>query len=368
MAIDTSTLFALGAVGLLLGLTLLVLAKRVLRGRAERRSRQRRVRWVAALGTGSVADMRMRELRALGRQAARQRGGAGGPARTARLAVGCRRRTTVASRFGHALRRSGLQRALRAACGSRSAVARGRAVLLWARLDLGGAERKIAPLMADPDPDVRAAATQALASCGSDEAAWALLHALRDGHVAPERVVERLSGAWAASPLMHALREPSFLPARAWIAEALGLIGDARAEASLIETARATAHEEQRIRACRALGRLSRPTSFTALADALADRSASVRAQAARALADLGDPRSVKALVELLDDDSWWVRARVADALRAIGRKGLAALAQAAAEHPDLFARERAIEALGLEPADALASLGALDAPVATAA
>ncbi len=224
----------------------------------------------------------------------------------------------------------------------------------------------IAPLMADADPDVRAAATQALACCGSEEAAWALLRALRDGHVAPERVVERLTGAWAASPLLQALHEPDFLAVRAWLAEALGLTGDARAEASLVQMVTAGT-EEERIRSCRALGRLRRPTSFAALATALEDRSAAVRAQAARALADLGDPRSVKALVSLLDDDSWWVRARVADALRAIGRKGLAALAQAADEHPDLFARERAIEALGLEPAGALGALGARGA-VATAA
>jgi HEAT repeat protein len=220
--------------------------------------------------------------------------------------------------------------------------------------------------MADPDPDVRAAATQALACCGSEEAAWALLHALRVGHVPPERVVERLTGAWAASPLLQALREPSFLPVRAWLAEALGLAGDARAEPSLVDMLLHGA-EEERIRACRALGRLSRPTSFAPLANALGDGSAAVRAQAARALADLGDPRSLKALVDLLDDDSWWVRARVADALRAIGRNGLAALAQAATEHPDLFARERAIEALGLEPAEALAAVGAREA-VATAA
>jgi HEAT repeat protein len=363
MATHTSTFFAVGAVGLLLGLTLLVLAKRVVRGRAERRSRQRRVAWVAALGTGAVADMRLKQLRALGREAARR--AAAQEDLLALLDAGRlpphddRRQV-----FQSVLRRSGLQRALRSACRSRNAVARGRAALLWARLGLGGAERMIAPLMADADPDVRAAATQALACCGSDEAAWALLHALRNGHVAPERVVERLTGAWAATP--RALHEPGFLPVRAWLAEALGLAGDARAEASLVEMV-ARGAEEERIRACRALGRLSRPTSFAALATALEDRSAAVRAQAARALADLGDPRSLMALAGLLDDDSWWVRARVADALRAIGRKGLAALAQAADEHPDPFARERAIEALSLEPEHALAALGPHGA-VATAA
>ena len=338
---------------------------RLVRGRAERRSRQRRVAWIAALGTGAVPDMRLKQLRALGREAARR--AAAQEDLLALLDSGrLPPRDDRRQPFQHAVRRSGLQRALRSACSSRNAVARGRAALLWARLGLGGAERMIAPLMADADPDVRAAATQALAYCGSEEAAWALLRALRDGHVAPERVVERLTGAWAASPLLQALHEPGFVAVRAWLAEALGLAGDARAEASLVQMVMRGA-EEERIRSCRALGRLRRPTSFAALATALEDRSAAVRAQAARALADLGDPRSVKALVSLLDDDSWWVRARVADALRAIGRKGLAALSHAADEHPDLFARERAIEALGLEPAGALAAPGARGA-MATAA
>jgi HEAT repeat protein len=296
--------------------------------------------------------MRLKQLRALGREAARH-----APAQEDLLALLDSRRLPPRDDrrqpFQNALRRSGLQRALRSACRSRKAVARGRAALLWARLGLDGAERMIAPLMADADPDVRAAAMQALAYCGSEEAAWALLGALRDGHVPPERVVERLTGAWAASPLLQALREPSFLRVRAWLAEALGLAGDPRAEPPLVEMVMDGA-EEERIRACRALGRLRRPTSFGALAGALGDRSAAVRAQAARALADLGDPRSVKALAGLLDDGSWWVRARVADALRAIGHKGLAALAQAADEHPDRFARERAIEALALERAVAL--------------
>jgi HEAT repeat protein len=258
--------------------------------------------------------------------------------------------------FEAALRRAGLVDALPRACRSRSAVARGRAALVWARLGLPGAERGIAPLIADNDPDVRAAATQALACCASDDAAWTLLRALRDGRMAPERVVERLTGDWAAVPVLQALHDPGFTQVRAWLAEALGLAGYARAEASLVDMLTGGS-EEERIRACRALGRLRRPTSFSALVTALEDGSASVRAQAARALADLGDARGVDALVRLLDDESWWVRARAADALRAIGRQGLAALAHAADEHPDLFARERAIEALGFEAVRGLTAI-----------
>jgi hypothetical protein len=363
MRTDTSLIVALFSLGLLAALTALVLGKRIIRALAERNSSRRRAAWIAALGIGSVPDMHMGELRRLGGQAARR------PAAQEDLLAllesgampprGARREP-----FEAALHRAGFVGALASAFRSRSAVARGRAALLWARLGLTGAERGIAPLIADPDPDVRAAATQALAICRSEEAAWILLGALRDGHMAPERVVERLGGAWAALPLLRAMRQLSYSRVRPWLAEALGLTGDSRAEPLLITMLR-RGGEEQRIRACRALGRLSRPTSLTVLVTALGDASASVRAQAARALADLGDARSVGPLVSLLDDDAWWVRARAADALRGLGEPGLTALAHCAADHPDLFARERAAEALGFEPEAGRAADGAQKAAIA---
>jgi HEAT repeat protein len=351
VAIDTSFLFALCAVGLLAGLVLLVLAKRLIRGRAERHSRRRRVRWIAAIGTGPVPDMRMPELRSLAREACRRK--AAQRDLLVLLAAGrLPPRDGRREPFGRALTRGGLQQALRRGCMSRSAVARGLAALLWARLGLDGAERAIAPLTRDPDPDVRAAATQALACCQSEEAAWALLRALRDGHVEPERAVERLTGEWAAGPLLEALRQPTFQTARPWLAEALGLTRDGRAERPLVELL-AHGDEEGRIRASRALGRLGRPTSSAVLVTALSDPSAAVRAQTARGLAELRDVRSGPALVNLLGDSSWWVRARAADALRSLGEPGLAALRRCAETHVDPFARERATEALMLEPKSA---------------
>jgi HEAT repeat protein len=349
MAIHASLLLAISSVGLLAGLVVLVLGKRLIRGRAERRSRRRRVDWISALGTGSVADMRMRELRALAREAARR-----SAAQSDLLVLlGARRLPPSDDRrvpFQQAMRRAGLVRALRSACDSRSAVARGRAALLWARLGLPGAERAVAPLLTDPDPDVRAAATQALACCASAEAAWALLRAVRDGDADPERVVERLTGPWAAEPLLSAMREPSFAAIQPWLAEGLGLTRDPRAEGPLTELM-ARGDEEQRIRACRALGRLGLRTCSHVLVSALADPSQSVRAQAARALAELRDAGSVTSLLHLLGDESWWVRARAAEALRALGPQGYAALRWCADSHPDPFARERAAEALALEAA-----------------
>jgi HEAT repeat protein len=349
MPADTSVLLMACTFGLLGALVVLVLGKRFIRGAAERRSRRRRVRWVAAIGTGPVPDMRMGELRALAREASRS-------ARAqedllallaaGRLPPGDDRRRP----FDAALRRGGLRRALRSAARSRRAVVRGRAALLTARLGFERSELVIAPLIADPDPDVRAAATQALAYCGSEEAAWALLRALREGHVEPGRAVERLTAEWAVRPLLGALHEPAFAAVRPWIAEALGLTQDPRAEMPLVRVL-GSGDEEERIRACRALGRLGRVTSSAALMAALSDGSPSVRAQAARALGSLGETRSVPALVALLGDRSWWVRGRAAEALRAVGAPGLEALRRCARSHTDPFARERAAEALTLAPA-----------------
>ena len=344
-------LLPLGAAGLLAALTTLVLAKRLLRARAERRSRRRRIRWVAALGTGPVAEMRMSELRSLARQTARS---AAAQEDLLSLLASGRLPPRDGRRvpFQQALRRAGLRRALRSACASRRAVARGRAALLTARLGFEGCERMIGPLMADGDPDVRAAACHALACCGSEEGAHALLGALRDGLVEPERVVERLTAEWAVRPLLRALADPDFAATRAWIAEALGLTQDPRAEAPLVRLL-GSGSEEERIRACRGLWRLERVSSSDALVAALSDRSAAVRAQAARALGALSEPRSIEALVPLLGDRSWWVRARAAEALRALGAPGVEALRWCAGSHPDPFARERAAEMLALEPAAA---------------
>ena len=359
MPLETSHLLALPSLALLASLGLLVLGKRLLRSRAERRSRRRRVRWLVALGTGPVSEMRMRELRSLARAAAR-----GHAAQEDLLTLLAARRLPPRDDrrepFERALRRGGLHRSLRRACRSRRPVTRGRAVLVWAGLGLPGAVRRIAPLAADADPDVRSAAVQALAACRSEEAAWALLEVLLAGHVGPERVVERLTGPWAAEPLLVAMDLARFAEVRAWLAEALGIAGDDRAEAPLKHRL-AMGDEDERIRACRALGRLGLESSGAALVRALSDPSPAVRAQAARALSELRDERSVYALVQLMGDRSWWVRARAAEALRVLRAPGLAALRWCATSHRDPYARERAIEALahhdgaeeGLEPAEA---------------
>jgi HEAT repeats len=333
------------SLGLLLLLGLVVLGKRVLRARAERRSRSRRARWLAAIGAGPGDRVRTDELRRLARHARRSLAGQDDLLfllQSGDLSPADPRRHSA---FLRALRGGGLERALMRSVGSRRAIARGRGVLLIARLGLQGSVSKVAPLMRDPDADVRAAATWAMALISSPESVWALLHALRRGEVDPDRVVERLGTRRATRPLLDALELSSFAPVRGWIAEALGLAGGPEAAPALISLLGDT-DEEVRLRACRALAGLAAPSSLHALIQAMRDESAAVRSQAARALGALGDEAAASELLKALGDPSWWVRGRASEALLAIGELGQAALRSSAKAHPDRYARDRAVEAL----------------------
>jgi HEAT repeat protein len=339
----------LASLGLLGLMALVVLAKRVLRGLAERRSRSRRARWLAAVADGPDEALRAAELRGLARAARRSLA-----AQDDLLALleagqlpppGARART-----FAKAIRSSGLERAVLGSLGARRATSRGRAALLAARLRLPGGERRIARLLRDRDPDVRAAATWATALAGTPAAVWVLLHALRRGLVESERVVERLATREAAGPVLDALELEAFQPVRGWLAEALGLTGHPGAVPAL-NALMDDRDEEVRIRASRALGRIASPGGFDALIRALRDPSDAVRAQAARALGAVGDDAAVSPLLKALGDPSWWVRARAAEALVALGDLGRAALRSSAAAHPDRYARDRAVEALAAEGA-----------------
>lgn len=233
---------------------------------------------------------------------------------------------------------------------ARDPVTRGQAAIVLARLRAPHADMLIAPLLRDRDADVRLAVAGSLAWLGSDAAAEALLDALRERALPPERLVERLGAAWAVLPVIEelhrALDQPSRSTTREWLARALGLAGDRRAEAPLIELLCVGAQEE-RISAARALGACGGPASLEPLARALVDDAWTVRGQAAAALGRLGAGEAVPALAGLLGDPAWWVRARAAEALAELGQRGRAALERAAAEHSDPFARDRAREALG---------------------
>jgi HEAT repeat protein len=188
---------------------------------------------------------------------------------------------------------------------------------------------------------------------GTRGAASELLRALREQLVPAERIVEKLGTRWAAGTLIAGYRREENLAIRPWIIEALGLADVREASPVLIE-ASVRGAEEERIKAARALGRVSDLYVTDALIRLLTDPAGAVRAQAARALVAHPDARAAATLRGLLSDDEWWVRANAAEALRSLGDVGLAELT-GALNDPNRAARDRAGEALALHKASTAA-------------
>jgi HEAT repeat protein len=219
-----------------------------------------------------------------------------------------------------------------------------------------GGERSIALLQQlmrqDSDYELRLIAARALRVVGGDEAAWELIRGLRDDVLPKDRILEQLGRPFAAHALLQAMQIADFAEVRADVADALGLAAYAPAAHALGGLVR-FGSERERTKACRALGRLGDPVVVPLLTRAMEDDSWVVRAQAATALGACAQPSAVSPLARALADQNWWVRANSAASLRQCGGPGLAALRHAATDHPDRYARDRALEALALEAASA---------------
>jgi HEAT repeat protein len=257
----------------------------------------------------------------------------------------------------HSVERASLERRLIRQLHARDPVRRATAILLISQLRLHDARELLEPFVQDRDGDVRLVAIRAIAEFADESAARTLVHALEGHVVAPERLVERFGAPWAVPTVTRALEDSTEVGTpvaengqrslRSWLARALGLARDPRAEPALRELLGAGDVEEQ-VSAARALGTAGTRHAFPDLEAALASPHWQVRAQAARALGQLGVVDAVPTLAALLADPGWWVRGAAADALRQLGAPGLEAL-RAALHHQDRYARDRAREALALE-------------------
>jgi len=323
----------------------LIAGRHALRGRRERRpSRQREV-IAEILEFGGPSE--------LGRLARRAR-----RSWALRVDLGRAARTTLpglhagrTALLHEAAMASGLTAQSRRGLCSRDAIRRGQAIVVGTHV-CGFAAADLEPLLADGDGDVRLAAADALMHIGDTASARALVRALRHDQVPAERLVGRLRGAAAADVLVDACTLPGYAAVRPDLIEALGAIGDVRAE-ELLRSFLRDGVDEERVRAARALGAIGGVGAVPQLEHALADDFWPVRAQAARALGALGGMAAVAvdALAARLGDPSWWVRANCAEALRAVGGPGLDILRECADRHPDHYARERAAEALETDAA-----------------
>lgn len=204
-------------------------------------------------------------------------------------------------------------------------------------------------LLVDRVAEVRLHAAHGLALIGEIEAA--------------PQVVARMTSEtpWTAARMADALVVfgPDAVPAlcdqlmgqdlpvhtTALVVRSLGLIGDLRAEPTLLAFL-SSRDAELRIAACSAIGKSGSPASVPPLIRALGDEDWRVRARAAAALGGLADPRAVQPLYDVLSDRAWWVRQNAAEALAQLPG-GLGTLA-AAGNHDDPYARDAASLQLAL--------------------
>lgn len=235
---------------------------------------------------------------------------------------------------------------------SRSAVARGTAILLLTLLRDEAALGFATSALNDADSDVRLVGVRALSVMPPTSGVPPLIAALHQGRLPSPRIVERLADTRATSMLVDELKmrfsvsDGTVEESRvgAGVTNALWLIGDTSAEPQLVRLLGLGSIEE-RIAAARALGTCGTASSVDALRKALRSDDAPVRMQAATALGSLRAHVAVDDLRQALADRSWWVRSNAATALGEMGEPGIVAL-QTAVSGPDEFAAHRASEEL----------------------
>lgn len=328
------------ASSLLLWVVLLgmALVRKLRRDRRESRSLERRARYAAVLATADVSAI------------AAVFSGARDAETQIDLAVSIDtlHQTLTPAEFeaiGRGMEASSLPGRLGPELGSRRAVTRARAAHLLSRPGTSAAVEQLAPLLSDPDPDVRLVACSGLARAATPRAAEALISGLAAEALPAERIIERLGAPWAVETILATLTDgPATVDAS--LVRALGIAGDPRAAGPLAELLRSDSIEV-RISAARSLGRVGGADCVPALVEALSSEVWAVRAQAAKSLGALGATDALAPLERCLTDRAWWVRANAARALRELGDPGIELLRRAV-EHDDRYAADRAREQLAL--------------------
>ena len=204
----------------------------------------------------------------------------------------------------------------------------------------------------DRDRELRLIAARALRVVGGDEAAWQLILGLRDDVLPKDRILEQLGRPFAAHALLQAMQIADFNEVRADIADALGLAAYAPAAHALGGLVRFGSSESGRRRAAHSVVSAIRSSCRSSPVRWRTTRG-SCAPRPRRRSAPARTRPAVAPLAAALADRNWWVRANSAASLRLCGPTGLAALRHAASDHPDRYARDRALEALALEAASA---------------
>jgi HEAT repeat protein len=196
--------------------------------------------------------------------------------------------------------------------------------------------------LADRDPEVRAAAADALGRCGVS-VTEALRESLRTESEDAVRqalitALGRIGDEEGIATIAASLKEGS-PTVRFAAARALGQLGSAGAFEPLIR-ALEDPLPEIRIAALRSLGELGDSRASPVVARHLAHESREIRRTAAIALDDLGDPAALRRLRAALADPDREVRLTAIDTLRRIGgAAALASLEARANDEPDPVVR-----------------------------
>lgn len=220
--------------------------------------------------------------------------------------------------------------------------------------DPNAAAARLASLLEDQDPEVRASAAQALGKIAVPDSVPALLRSLEDS--APD---VRAMSAWALGrfgedvldeagiALAERLDDPSPAVKQA-AAQALGAVGGTQAIVELLTERLTRSDVETRRASVQALTWLEAGSAYHVLIKALADPDAQVRQGAVAALGEMVDPRSLPAIRDrLLKDTDAGVRGEAAYRLGKFGDRTIVpALRTAAVRDPEAAVRRWASWAL----------------------
>jgi HEAT repeat protein len=213
------------------------------------------------------------------------------------------------------------------------------------------------------EENVRAAAAEALGRFG-EPAVEPLIRALADENKyvcsSAAEALGMIGDARAFEPLIELLNGQRRTTVRGYViwddewicravAYALGEIGDARAVEPLIEIMIGpemighTAREN----AASALGAIGDTRAVWPLIEALGDGDCEVRAATAEALGEIGDAGAVEPLIKALGDEWWGVRVATAEALGEIGDARAVEPLIGMLSDDNKWVRKHAVEALG---------------------
>lgn len=214
------------------------------------------------------------------------------------------------------------------------------------------------PLIADRDPEVRAAAATWAADHPREDIIDGVVGMLDDPvplcRFAAQGALLRIGGP-AIEAITVRLEGAGLAHVDGALEVAAGLAGPRLLPAALVLATDASA--DTRARAAATIAAIGGAEAVAALERLLTDPQARVRAGAAAGLGRLGHWPAGPCLVTALGDPEWDVRSRAGLALAALGAPGRILLREAAEHHADRFARDAARLVLEL-PDTVIASAG----------